>query len=272
VSNDAPLAESDSVSTRPDTSVTLDVSANDSDPDGDALSVTSVGAATAASHGTTTLNADGTVTYTPVAGYTGADSFSYTVSDGQGGEATASVDVTVTEEVLSFAEEEFSGYDNQDQGGSVSVSDGGTTVSLVGNTWKKAPVAYEVTDDTVLSFDFRAPSEGEIQGIGVEVDGTWDNGNDLAFVLAGSQTNVSDRASLTYDQHGTANDSWQSYTIELGQHYTGEISALTFLNDHDVANPTAEGEFRNISLSYEPNPANELGIVGQAQADIEILG
>ncbi len=42
------------------------------------------------------VNADGTITYTPAANYTGADSFSYTIGDGQGGSATATVSVTVS--------------------------------------------------------------------------------------------------------------------------------------------------------------------------------
>ncbi|WP_220750655.1 MULTISPECIES: tandem-95 repeat protein, partial [Jannaschia] len=45
--------------------------------------------------GTVTQNADGTLTYTPNAEYNGPDSFTYTVSDGQGGESTASVNITV---------------------------------------------------------------------------------------------------------------------------------------------------------------------------------
>ena len=47
-------------------------------------------------HGTVTINAGGTVTYSPAANYNGPDSFSYTVSDGHGGTATAAVSVTVT--------------------------------------------------------------------------------------------------------------------------------------------------------------------------------
>jgi hypothetical protein len=67
------------------------VVANDTDPDGDALSLSSV---TQGSQGTVTH--DGLVaTYTPGAGYTGGDSFTYIVSDGQGGTATATVTVTV---------------------------------------------------------------------------------------------------------------------------------------------------------------------------------
>jgi len=41
------------------------------------------------------INTDGTVTYTPAANYNGADSFTYTISDGQGGTSTATV-VTIT--------------------------------------------------------------------------------------------------------------------------------------------------------------------------------
>jgi serine/threonine protein phosphatase PrpC len=69
--------------------VTINVLANDSDPDGDALTVTTVGTA---GHGTVVLNADNTITYTPTSGTTAAtDSFTYTISDGEGKTASASV-------------------------------------------------------------------------------------------------------------------------------------------------------------------------------------
>ncbi|MEH2588343.1 VCBS repeat-containing protein [Bradyrhizobium sp. AZCC 1721] len=70
---------------------------NDSDPDGDALSVIGVSAPT---HGTVVLNTqpnpqNNTITFTPDSGYTGPASFSYTISDGRGGTATAQVSFTV---------------------------------------------------------------------------------------------------------------------------------------------------------------------------------
>ena len=70
------------------------VLANDRDPDGDPLTVTS---ADDGAHGRVTVGRDGTVRYTPDAGFSGADRFSYTVGDGRGGESTASVAVTVAE-------------------------------------------------------------------------------------------------------------------------------------------------------------------------------
>jgi hypothetical protein len=71
----------------------IDVLAGDTDPDGDSLSVYSVGSA---SDGTVSLS-DGVVTYTPQAGFVGADSFTYTISDGYGGMDTATVNVTVND-------------------------------------------------------------------------------------------------------------------------------------------------------------------------------
>ena len=68
------------------------VLANDTDV-GDPLTVTTV---EAPSHGTTVLNEDGTVTYTPVADYFGLDFFNYFITDGNGGTTGAAVALTVT--------------------------------------------------------------------------------------------------------------------------------------------------------------------------------
>ncbi|MGH8612180.1 MAG: DUF4082 domain-containing protein, partial [Gammaproteobacteria bacterium] len=68
--------------------------ANDNDPNGDSLTITAV---SGASHGTVAFNAPtNTVTFTPTTGYTGPAGFTYTVSDGRGGTASANVSLTVT--------------------------------------------------------------------------------------------------------------------------------------------------------------------------------
>ena len=91
--NRQPVANADTVQTPEDLPLVVDVLANDTDPDGDLLTVTGVGAA---AHGAVTLNDDGTVTYTPQPNFNGTDAFTYTASDGRGGSDTATVTVTVT--------------------------------------------------------------------------------------------------------------------------------------------------------------------------------
>lgn len=89
--NRSPVAVADAAATAEGSPVTVNVLANDTDPDGDLLSVVAVGVPL---NGTVVVAA-GKAVYTPRAGYAGSDSFSYTVSDGKGGTATGSVYVTV---------------------------------------------------------------------------------------------------------------------------------------------------------------------------------
>ena len=110
VPDQAPDAVDDAAQTDEDTVMTINVLANDTDPDGDALSIASLSDADATKPGNqTALGAtisvvDGQVRYDPSAsdtlralntGQSAADSFSYTVYDGFGGRDTAAVGVTV---------------------------------------------------------------------------------------------------------------------------------------------------------------------------------
>ena len=90
--NEAPEAADDEVVTPEDRAVTVDVLANDTDPEGDRLRVRSV---TAAAHGAVRLVSGGVVMYTPEADFHGADSFAYVASDGRGLTDTATVEITV---------------------------------------------------------------------------------------------------------------------------------------------------------------------------------
>ena len=93
VTNSAPTANNDSAATQESSPVVIDVLANDSDPDGDSLTLSAVARST---NGSSTINADGTIAYQPNPGFVGTDSFVYTVSDGNGGSDSATVTVTVT--------------------------------------------------------------------------------------------------------------------------------------------------------------------------------
>jgi subtilisin family serine protease len=92
-SNNAPVAKDDSAKTAYETAVTVDVLANDSDEDGDKLTIQST---TSPKNGTV-KNDNGKLIYTPNDGFSGKDSFDYTISDGED-EATATVTVTVEDE------------------------------------------------------------------------------------------------------------------------------------------------------------------------------
>jgi PKD repeat protein len=93
--NQAPSAGPDNYSTPQDVALTVaapGVLANDTDPDGNALTAQLV---SSTPNGTVSLQSDGSFTYTPSAGFTGDDLFSYTASDGSL-TSTATVTITVT--------------------------------------------------------------------------------------------------------------------------------------------------------------------------------
>ena len=90
--NNAPVAVDDADTTLEDTGITVNVLANDSDPDGDTIQVGSV---TDGANGTVVDNGDGTVTYTPDANFNGTDSFTYRAYDGADYSDPATVTITV---------------------------------------------------------------------------------------------------------------------------------------------------------------------------------
>jgi hypothetical protein len=96
IANRAPatLADAPVVDENDPAGVTFDVLANDTDPDGDALSVASYDDSSIANGGLTD-NGGGSFTYVPAPHFAGADTFAYTVDDGNGGTATGTVTITV---------------------------------------------------------------------------------------------------------------------------------------------------------------------------------
>jgi lysophospholipase L1-like esterase len=90
-SNQAPVAEADTVSTPEDQAITIAILENDHDQDNDTLRIVTL---VAPRNGVAILQ-DDQVLYTPTANFNGTDSFSYTISDGAGGLASASVNLTV---------------------------------------------------------------------------------------------------------------------------------------------------------------------------------
>ncbi|EOV0131351.1 tandem-95 repeat protein [Vibrio parahaemolyticus] len=88
--NDAPVAKDDIATTQEDTAVTIDVMPNDTDVDGDTLSIQS--ASVPSDQGTVEI-VDGKLVFTPAENFNGDTEITYTVTDGQ---LTDEAKVTVT--------------------------------------------------------------------------------------------------------------------------------------------------------------------------------
>lgn len=132
---------------------------------------------------------------------------------------------------------------SQDVGALVSVENGGDTLRITGNGWKKVAFAYTVTPNTVLEFDFESNVEGEIHGIGFDTD---DNiSSNLTFQLYGTQT-WGLQAFHTYTGSGV-----QHFVVPVGNYYTGSMLYLTFTNDDDAA-AAGESVFSNIQVYEQP--------------------
>ena len=105
--NVLPLANEDIVYINLNAVTTIDVLANDSDQDGDAIFIREVSSAT---HGEVTVRDNQVLRYWPESGYAGLDSFTYTIDDGHGGTSIGTVTVSVasgvaTEEDLALPTE-----------------------------------------------------------------------------------------------------------------------------------------------------------------------
>jgi hypothetical protein len=147
VVNHPPVANDDQAATYGTVAVIIKVLANDTDPDGNTLTVTSV--TQPARGGTVTLNADSTVTFKPAAGFSGVATFTYIVKDGFGGMASAMVSVNVSTLVLALSFDEGIGTVAADASG---LHNDGTLLN--GAAWTAAgryggAVAFDGINDMV---------------------------------------------------------------------------------------------------------------------------
>ena len=152
--NSAPTANNDSYTTNEDTAKTDNVLTNDSDPEGNTLSVT---ANTQPSHGTVSVASDGAFTYTPTSNYSGSDSFGYTASDGTStSSATVSITVTAVNDPPVATATSVSGTEDTKRSGiavGTDVDSSSLTTSCTG-----APTGSTVTDNGNGTIDYTPPA------------------------------------------------------------------------------------------------------------------
>lgn len=199
-SNNPPIAEDDNVKTQVNTSITSTVIPNDSDPDGDTITVTgavqgsttlTVSTPTTVSGldeegnpvtnaGTLTLHPDGSYTYTPAVDFTGTvDPVTYTISDGNGGTDTARLNITVLPEQdnATFA------HDDANSGPKGAVQNG----NILTNDFDPQDNNMTVSAATIehMSITFTIGSPTVIPGIGsltINTDGSYTYVPNATFV------------------------------------------------------------------------------------------
>ena len=137
-------------------------------------------------------------------------------------------------------------YADQDKTGILNISADGKEFEMQGNSWKKLSIDYNITVDTILEFEYNSTVLGEIQGIGFDIDNKLTNKDRKnMFQLAGTEKSWG----ISEFEYQT-NSGWQSYQIRVGDYMSGQFNYLVFINDHDVRNADAHGQFRNLKL-YE---------------------
>jgi large repetitive protein len=221
--------------------IPLDIQVEGNDLDNSELIVISIagvpeGAELSAGH----LQNDGTWSLHP----TQLEGLTITSSPG----SDADLDLTVTATTieagppidLSAAAIDSHGGSNQDISGTAEVDADGA-LHLAGNLWKSIEFPADISPDTILEFEYRSSAEGEIQGIGFDNDASLTESQ--SFKIQGTQ-NWGIQNAASYDGDGA----WQTLRIPVGEFFTGEFDRITFINDHDVANPDSEGSFRNLRL------------------------
>ncbi|MFN5418900.1 MAG: Ig-like domain-containing protein, partial [Sphingomonadales bacterium] len=230
-SNDAPVANNDAVTTPEDTPATGNVLTNDTDIDGNPLTVTQFTiagisgtftagqTATIPGVGTLVINSNGAYTFTPAPNYNGAvPAATYTVSDGQGGTATATLSITVT-----------------------AVNDAPVANNDVASTLEDTPVSGNVlTNDTDIDGNPLTVTQFTIAGI----SGTF---------TAGQTATIPGAGTLVINSNGT-------YTFTPAPNYNGAVPAATYtVSDGQGGTATATLSIAITPVNDPPVAVNDLG-------------
>jgi len=239
-----------------DNSLTIDARSlliNDTDIDGDTLSISEVNA-TADTHGTVSLDANGNVVFIPEPNYNGEASFTYTVSDGQGGSDSAMVTVNV-------------------------VSDGDDTEVVLAQTATDGSDAI-ITGDGDDIIDAGAGNDYIDGGAGTDSINAGSGNDTIVFDSADSIDGADGLDSLlvnsdiSIDFSGLADNVSNIETIDLGEG-TQNITSLTV---DDVFNMTDDDNLLRIdgdssdSIDLNTEGGDAEWILGSFQTTDEITG
>ncbi|WDG09892.1 Ig-like domain-containing protein [Vibrio campbellii] len=290
--NDAPVANDDSAVTDEDTPVTIDVLPNDTDVDGDTLTI--VNASVPADQGTVEI-VDGKLVFTPANNFNGEASISYTVSDGaleDSAEVSITVnpinDVPTVENTIAdqSLEEDFTPYtiDLNDAFSDVDNADGELTFSVYGNSNIQVSIVDGIATITPtadwngseeLTFTAEDPSGETVSQV-------------VDFTVAAVADIVSDSADIVEDTPTKldvlGNDNFEGdapvVTVEAGHEPTnGTVvvnndGTITYTPNQDYNGPdqftytvTSGGVTETTTVTLNVTPVNDKPVVENTIAD-----
>lgn len=144
---------------------------------------------------------------------------------------------------LDFSSATISSFQNQDRDRQYQVTDNGSALTLLGNTWKSVDINYTIVPETLLALEVKTNGKGEIAGIAFENDNILTNAR--LYKFSGSQPWVNNLFKYT------ATPDFQTIILPIGSLLSGPINRLVFVMDDDRTGSKAEVTFKNVLL-FEP--------------------
>ena len=191
-----------------------------------------------------------------VNGLTPGNTYEFTIAAydevGNISEKSQAIQVTLPTscETVNFASSGVSPHGGSQDQGQFEIQEGGAAMKMANNAWKSIPYTYNITSNTVLEFSFKTDILGEYHVIGMSNTTAWQPAR--AFKLAGTQAVPGD-----IDDFDTyMGIDYVSYSIPIGQYYTGLVDRIFFSSDHDADPGNATSYFRNVRV-YEEGECDE---------------
>ncbi|ELI6426143.1 tandem-95 repeat protein, partial [Vibrio harveyi] len=278
--NDAPVAVNDAVSTDEDTAVTIDVLANDSDPENDQLTITN--ASVPAEQGTVTI-VDGKLVFTPAENFNGDATISYTISDGQltddatvavkvnpVNDAPVAVDDTVTTDEDTAVTIDVLANDSDPENdqltitnasvpaeqGTVAIVDGKLVFTPAENFNGDATISYTISDGQLTDDATVAVTVNPVNDAPVAVDDTVTTDEDTAVtidVLANDSDPENDQLTIT-----NASVPAEQGTVTIVDGKLVFTPAENFNGDATISYTISDGELSDdATVAVTLNPAND---------------
>ncbi|MHA2742611.1 tandem-95 repeat protein, partial [Vibrio harveyi] len=278
--NDAPVAVDDTVTTDEDTAVTIDVLANDSDPENDTLTITA--ASVPAEQGTVTI-VDGKLVFTPAENFNGDATISYTISDGQltddatvavtvnpVNDAPVAVDDTVTTDEDTAVTIDVLANDSDPENdqltitnasvpaeqGTVAIVDGKLVFTPAENFNGDATISYTISDGQLTDDATVAVTVNPVNDAPVAVDDTVTTDEDTAVtidVLANDSDPENDQLTIT-----NASVPAEQGTVTIVDGKLVFTPAENFNGDATISYTISDGELSDdATVAVTVNPVND---------------